>query len=77
MAGVSLVRHADPRSGLWVSDFGFGIGVEVREEWLHAGERIELIGVYEVYAVGVIDAHLAPKSVLADPLAKQGKEGCT
>lgn len=55
----------DPSSGLWVGDFGFGIGVEVREEWLHAGERIELIGVYEVYAVGVIDARLAPGAVLA------------
>lgn len=55
-----LSLDVDPSSGLWVGDFGFGNGVNISEEWLHAGERIELIGVYEVYAVGLIDACRAP-----------------
>lgn len=53
-----LRLSSEPASGIWTGDFGFGIGSSVSEDWLRSGERIEFLGAYEVYAVGVIEGLL-------------------
>lgn len=60
-----LSLSPEPAPGIWTGDFGFGIGISVSEDWLRSGERVEFLGAYEVYAVGVID------ELLSDGLVKR------